>query len=327
MQPNTCTFLADFSQQRSVETPLKSAPRSFFSQQMMKSSLRCFGLNCAFVAALLCFLHIGVAQAQILQHFHVTAGAASATAGSQLLFTDADQFLAESGYVAYMPKITNSLLPTIGYYHGGPTFTSAANDGSAESPAAAGARIGLKIVAVDGPTGGHWSFWETAGNEEYGTVITFSYASGTTNGTNVIILSENKGQPGVDPYGHIHGRAFTADVPGLYTVWTQLVDVSRNGPGGGPLHTPSQLYRYYFQAGTSIDGIAQTNGSTVVTFGTQLSNLARRYSYYLEARSALDADSPWTTVAGPVTGNNRLQTLSESITEPQRFYRLRVTSP
>ncbi len=327
MQPNTCTFLADFSQKRSVETPFEPAPRSFLSSPKMKSSLRHFGFHCAVVAVLLCFLRVDVARAQILQHFHVTAGAFSATAGSRLLFTDADQFLAESGYVAYMPKITNSLLPTIGYYQGGPTFTSAANDGSAESPAAAGARIGLKIVAVDGPPGGRWSFWETSGDEEYGTAITFSYASGTTNGTNVIILSENNGQPGADPYGHIHGRAFTADVPGLYTVWTQLVDLSRNGPVGGPLHAPSQLYRFYFQAGTTISRVAQTNGSTVVTFGTQLSNAARRYSYFLEAQSALDADSPWTTVAGPVTGNNRLQTLSEPITEPLRLYRLRVTSP
>ena len=294
---------------------------------MMKSSLRYFGNHCAVVAVLLCLLHVDAARAQTLQHFHVTAGAASTTAGSQLLFTDADQFLAASGYVAYMPEITNSLRPTIGYYQGGPTFTSAANDGSDESPAAAGARIGLKIVAVAGPAGGHWSFWETAGNEEYGTAITFSYAAGTTNGTNVIILSENNGESGANPYGHIHGRAFTVDVPGLYTVWTQLVDVSRNGLGGGPLHTPSQVYRYYFQAGTTISGITQTDGSTVVTFGTQLSNAARRYSYFLEAQDALDAEAPWTTVAGPVTGNNRLQTLSEPTTEPQRFYRLRVTSP
>lgn len=293
----------------------------------MKSSHRHFGFLGAFAAALLCFLRVGVVHAQVLQHFHVTAGAANATAGSQLLFTDADQFLAESGYVAYMPKITNSLLPTLGHYQGGPTFTAAANDGSVESPAAAGARIGLRIVAVDGPPGGRWSFWETAGNEEPGDSITFSYASGTTNGTNVILLSENHGEPGADPFGHIHGRAFTADAPGLYTVWTQLVDVSRNGPGGGPLHSPSQLFRYYFQAGTTIARIAQTNGSTVVTFGTQLSNAARRFSYYLEAQSALDADSPWTTVAGPVTGNSHLQTLSEPIAGARRFHRLRVTSP
>ena len=96
---------------------------------MMKSSLRCFGNHCAVVAVLLCLLHVDAARAQTLQHFHVTAGAASTTAGSQLLFTDADQFLAASGYVAYMPEITNSLRPTIGYYQGGPTFTSAANDG------------------------------------------------------------------------------------------------------------------------------------------------------------------------------------------------------
>lgn len=281
----------------------------------------------ATLIALLCVFGSLQGSAQILQHFHVTAGALSPTAGSQLVFTDADDFLAESGYVSYMPKITNNLIPTIGYYMGGPTFTAAANDGSAESPAAAGARIGLKIVAVDGPPEGRWSFWETGVDDEYGNSITFSYASGTTNGTNVILLSENTGQPGADPYGHIHGRAFTADVPGLYTVWTQLVDVSRNGPGGGPLHTPSRLYRYYFQAGTTIARLDRTNGNAVVTFGTQPFSVVRSYSYYLEAQDALDAEAPWTSVAGPITGNNRLQSLSDSLAGGGRFYRLRVTSP
>lgn len=281
----------------------------------------------AALIAILCVFGLRQGGAQILQHFHVTAGALSPTAGSQLVFTDADDFLAESGYVSYMPKITNNLIPTIGYYMGGPTFTAAANDGSAESPAAAGARIGLKIVAVDGPRGGHWAFWETGVDDEYGNSITFSYASGTTNGTNVIILSENTGQPGADPYGHIHGRAFTADVPGLYTVWTQLVDVSRNGPGGGPLHTPSRLYRYYFQAGTTIARLDRTNGNTVVTFGTQPFSVVRSYRYFLEAQDALDADATWATVAGPITGNNRLQSLSDPLGDGNRFYRLRVTSP
>lgn len=281
----------------------------------------------ATLIALACVFGSRQGTAQSLQHFHVTAGALSPTAGSQLVFTDADDFLAESGYVSYMPKITNSLIPAIGYYMGGPTFTSATNDGSAESPAAAGARVGLKIVAVDGPPGGHWSFWEAGDDDEYGHAITFSYASGTTNGTNVIILSENTGQPGADPYGHIHGRAFTADVPGLYTVWTQLVDVSRNGPGGGPLHAPSQLYRYYFQAGNTIARLDRTNGQAVVTFGTQPLTFVRSYSYFLEAQDALDADAPWTTVAGPLTGNNRLQSLSDPLGDGNRFYRLRVTSP
>ena len=262
-------------------------------------------------------------------HFHVTAGAASTIAGSPLYFTDADAFLAESSYVANMPLITNALLPTIGYYMGGPTFTAGSGDGADGPPAAPGARIALVVRAVNGPPGGRWSFWETSGNEEYGETITFTYAAGTTNGTNSFVLSENDGLPGQDPFGHIHGRAFTVDQPGLYTVWMQLIDTSRNGPGGGPIHTPSPLYKYYFQAGTTIARLARTNNSVVVTFGTLPSNAARRYSYFLEANPMLDDPLKWTTVAGPLAGDSHLQTFTD--TPPSdvtnRFYRLRVTSP
>ncbi len=342
MQPNTCNLLADFSQNRSVETPLKPAPRSSNSSPPMKlgkleNTLRLPGIF------LLLFGVLSGPPAWAQTHMHVVAGALNPAVGSQLCFVNVDAYLADSGYVfnmlpAYNPRITNGnvtgrwiitdrLPPVVGYYVGGPTFAAAANDGSDESPAAAGARIGLKIVAVDGPPGGHWSFWETSGDEEYGITITFSHASGTTNGTNTIILSENNGQPGADPYGHIHGRAFTADVPGLYTVWMQLVDVSRNGTGGGPLHAPSRLYRYYYQAGTTIARLARTNGNMVATFGTQPYSVVRSYSYFLEAQDALDPQAEWATVAGPVTGNNRLQTLSDPIVNAGRFYRLRVTSP
>lgn len=327
MQPNTCNLLADFSQNRSVETPLKPVPRTFHSSPPMRlNKLKLHPSPVLFVVILSLSL-TGRLPAQALQHFHVTAGAVSTSAGSQLYFTDANTFLAESGYVAYMPRITNNLLPTIGYHMGGPTFTAASNDGSADSPAAAGARLALVVRAVDGPPGARWSFWEAGDDEEYGETITFSYATGTTNGTNAIVLSENNGQPGADPYGHIHGRAFTVDQPGLYSVWVQLVDISRNGPGGGALHTPSPVYRYHYQAGTTISRLERANSNVVVTFGTQLSNAARRYSYYLEAHSAPGAEETWTTVAGPVTGNNRLQTMSDPLAQPWRLYRLRVASP
>lgn len=282
------------------------------------------------VAAMLLLGIATATHAQIIQHFHVTAGAASTSVGAPLYFTDADAFLAESGYVANMPLITNLFLPAIGYYMGGPTFTAGSGDGADGPPAAPGARLALVVRAVDGPAGGHWSFWETSGNEEYGESITFSYATGTTNGTNAFVLSENDGLPGQDPFGHIHGRAFTVDKPGLYSVWVQLVDTSHNGPGGGPFHTPSPLYRFYFQAGTTIARLDRTNHSVVATFGTQPSNAARQYAYYLEATPTLDVPIAWTTVAGPLAGNNRLRTLTDTppMDAPHRFYRLRmITTP
>lgn len=328
MQPNIANPLADFSQKRSVETTLKPASRRFTPSHPMRLSKANYSVLPMIISAVLLLCFTTASRAQIIQHFHVTAGAASTSIGSSLAFTDADSFLAESGYVANMPLITNSFLPTIGYYMGGPTFTAASNDGSADSPAASGARIVLVVRAAAGPVGGHWSFWETSGNEEYGETITFSYATGTTNGTNSFLLSENTGQPGEDPYGHIHGRSFTTDKPGLYTVWVQLIDTSRNGPGGGPIHAPSPLYRYYFQAGTTIARIDRTNISVVVTFGTQPSNAARQYAYFLEATSMLDEPPGWTTIAGPLSGNNHLRSFTDTppADAPHRFYRLRVTT-
>lgn len=274
---------------------------------------------------LLSMLPAPALRAQLIPHFHLAAGAASTTQGSQLQLNSADNFLAESGYAAVMTLRTNP--PTVGYYMGGPTFTAAQGDGTEGPPAAAGAQLWIVVRAVDGPAGGHWSFWEAGESEDYGTSITFTYATGTTNGTNAFILSQLEFQP--DPYGHIHGRAFTADKPGLYTVWVQLADRSRNGPGGSPLHTPSPIYRFHFQAGTTIARLTRNQTQVTTTFATQPSNAARQFSYYLEASPAPDGLAPWTTVAGPLRGNNRLNTLAAPVdpVATETFYRLRVTSP
>ena len=324
MQPNIANPLADFSQKRSVETTLKPASRRFTPSHPMRLSKANFSVAPMIIAAVLLPGFTTASRAQIIQHFHVTAGAANTTAGSPLAFTDADSFLAESGYVANLPLITNVFLPTIGYYMGGPTFAAASNDGSSESPAASGARIALVVRAVAGPVGGHWSFWETSGNEEYGNAITFSYATGTTNGTNAFVLSENNGLPGEDPFGHIHGRAFTVDRPGLYTVWVQLIDTSRNGPGGGHIHTPSPLYRFYFNAGFNIASLARTNDVVTVHFGSRTGS-----RFYLEASPTLDEPLDWLPIAGPLSGNNRLRTFTDTppADASHRFYRLRVTTP
>jgi len=95
--PNIANPLADFSQKRPVETPLKPASRLFTPSHPMKLSKANFSVAPMFVAALLLGFP-AAAPAQILQRFHVTAGAASTTPGSPLSFMpNADAFLAESG--------------------------------------------------------------------------------------------------------------------------------------------------------------------------------------------------------------------------------------
>lgn len=279
----------------------------------------------AILLFLLSMLPAPAVRAQLIPHFHLAAGAAGTAPGAPLQFNSADNFLADSGYAAVMTLRTNP--PTVGYHMGGPTFTAAEGDGTEGPPAASGAQLWLVVRAVDGPADGHWSFWEAGPDEDYGTSITFSYATGTTNGTNAFILSQLEFQP--NPYGHIHGRAFTADKPGLYSVWFQIIDRSRSGPGGGPLHTPSPIYRFHFQAGITIARLTKNQNQTTATFATLNSNAARQYSYYLEATPTLDDSAVWTTVAGPLRGDNRLRILTAPVEPdaPETFYRLRITSP
>jgi len=262
------------------------------------------------------------------QHLHVNAGALSTAAGSPLYFVNGDSFVTNSGWV--FSSTLRSTGPVNGNYVAGLTFTSVFGDGSEGPPAALGAQVALIVKAVSGPEGGSLAFWESLDSacEEEGQRITFSLPVGATNGTNRIVLSQNSGVPGEDPYGHCHGRLFTVNKPGLYMVTFQLVDVSRNGPGGGPIHSPSQLYRMYFQAGVTIAEFTHSGNSVKASFGTQRSNIARQYFYYLEANPVLDDPTQWTTVAGPVRGESNLQSLSELIAPntAQRYYRLRVVT-
>jgi hypothetical protein len=256
------------------------------------------------------------------QHVHLNAGALSTTPGSPLNFVNGDGFVASSGYVFNMVLRTNG--PANGLYDGSPTFTAAGSDGFEGPPAAPGSQLALVVKSLTGPENGTWAFWESLECNDFGASITFSLASGATNGTNRFLLSQNSGLPGEDPYGHCHGRRFTVAQPGLYTVGVQIVDVSTNGPGGGPIHTPSRLYFLQYQAGATISRFTRTNTTVTATFGTRAGS-----RFYLEASPVLDNALDWTPVAGPFTGDNRLQSATESGTSgaSPRFYRLRVTTP
>ena len=60
--------------------------------------------------------------------------------------------------------------------------------------------------------------------------------------------SGGAGAAGADPFGHLHGRNFTATVPGDYVVGFKLFDNSGNGTGGGAIHTPSATLNIRFSA-------------------------------------------------------------------------------
>lgn len=252
---------------------------------------------------------------------HIFAGAAGTNSGDALVFTVASLFDTRSGYKLPMVLRTNG---NHAGHHRGDTLTftvlSATDLGTGQvlGRALLGSRLAVQVVEVAGPAGGAIGFWEGDG-ENPGNEITFSVPVGTTGGTSSFVVSENDGAPGSDPYGHIHGREFTATTAGLYTVGFRLIDVSTNGPGGGPLHSPSSVLSMYFQAGPTIETIqAATNGMRVFF------RSAPGVTNVLEA-SDVAAATAWRPVSGGLRGNSALQSLTDTNPVPDvRVYRLRL---
>lgn len=253
-------------------------------------------------------------------HQHLNAGAFGSESGAALYFVNGDRFAASSGYVVSLEKAVDG--PHAGFYRGSITLTSLAATldygGPAFGHAAMGARIEVGIETVEGPVGGRFGFWDQAGGEE-GTELTFDDPVGTTAGTNRFVLSENDGSAGADPYGHVHGRIFTASTPGLYTVGLRLVETSGNGEGGTALHRPSDLYRLQFQAGVTVARVLRATGNEVeVVFGAPAG-----YRYQLEASSRLGREAEWKAVGEPLPGDDHLQTVRVPVVEGATFFRIK----
>ncbi len=268
------------------------------------------------------FLTVATAGAQ--QHIHINAGAFSPVQNSQLYFANGGTYVTNSGYVVHLTP-TNAG-PFANTHQGSLSFAAlpATPDlgGPAFGHAALGAQLDLQVVSVAGPVNSQFSLWEVDENSGVATVR-FTVPVGTTNSANHFLLSENNGEPGADPYGHIHGRYFTTTKAGLHTVGFRLRDLSANGAGGGPIHPRSDIFYLHFQADTTIAALRRTSNTNTATFGTRSGS-----SYYLETTPALGVSNSWTTAAGPLAGNNRLQSLVHpAAAGTNHFYRLRVTTP
>lgn len=265
---------------------------------------------------------LGFVLPSLGQHIHLSAGALAETPGSQLYFDNADAFVTNSGYVINLAVRTAG--PAVGLYDGGPTFTALAiapgNGGPDLHHALAGSRIALQWISLEGPTGGSLSFWESKNCEDAATERTFQFRVGETNPSPSFLLSQNSGAPGADPYGHCHGRRFTTDVPGLYTLGVRLLDVSTNGLKGAPLHSPSETNYLYFQAGITIHRLELADNEATAWFGTRNFGL-----YYLESSTSLGDDSMWETEGNPIGGDNHVQSITVPLPleAPNRYYRLR----
>lgn len=257
------------------------------------------------VAALVATLLAGVRPA--LAHEHVAAGAGSAEPGSPLEFVSADDFGAESGWV--FPLTHSASGPYAAHYHAELTVVALAATPALGGPdpqhAALGSRIEAVIESVEGPAGGVFAFWETPGDELDATEITHQVPVGEAHGTFRFPVSENDGQAGADPYGHIHGRVYSVDRPGLYRVGFRFIDTSANGPGGGPVHSPSERFHLNFQAGLTLARIAASDGGIDLTFAA-----VQGQTVQLESAPRIEGTPDWRPVGDAIVGDNHLHTVT-----------------
>lgn len=252
-----------------------------------------------------------IASAQ--DHGHLNLGATGTNQGDPLIFDVA------TNYVKTLTLATSGTFA--GYYQGNITFTGLAatpeHAGPEANAAALGARLHAQLVSVDGPLGGEFAFWETGA-----TVPTFSLPAGST-GTNTWLVSENDGSPGSDPYGHFHGRRFTATRPGIYTVGFRAFDLSTNGAAGGPIHTPSAVMQVYFQAGVNLKSIAPDVDHTRVVFSAPVGR-----NWVVEASDSPDTNATWTAISAPLAGDDYFhEATDDQPVAGRRFYRANGSLP
>ncbi len=285
--------------------------------------------------ALRALLATAAISATLNAHEHLAAGANSITPGSPLIFVNAADYAAGSGYVFALDMGAPGGPYDRSYVTGDLAFVALAATppfGGPETQAAAiGSHIEVVLETVEGPTGAKLGFWETQADGVDSTNLTWTVSTGLTNGTNHIVVSETDGSPGSDPYGHLHGRIYSVDQPGLYRVGFRYVDTSTNGLAGAPIHTPSDRFYLNFQADLTIAGLAVTIAGVNLTFAAP-SNIpdedptATPASYQLESTPDLGPSSHWQPMGDAVLGDDHLHILTLPLTGPTGFYRLRSTS-
>jgi hypothetical protein len=246
------------------------------------------------------------------QHYHLNAGASAPAAGTKLLFQNGTEFDTNSAFFVRLQK--NATNGFAGEYVGNISMTSLSADPLAPEPghAAPGAFLEVEVVSVQGPAGATLSFWDR--NIVEGQKV-FSVPAGTLDGTNRVTLSEGDGSPGSDPYGHVHGRNWSASAPGSYSVGLRIIDTSENGTNGGPLHEASDMFYIYFQADITA-GVRVEDGIVKVRFPKPFGA-----TWALERRNGL-ASGAWETVVAPNIGDDRYSDYPAAA-ETSAFYRVR----
>lgn len=203
------------------------------------------GMPRGLLAALLVGFATAAAQAQ---HGHLNAGAAGKNQGDALVFANGGIFASSSGYVKQLDYASSGVYA--GFYQGGITLTALAttvdNGGPVPGAAADGSFIQFRMELVDAPAGSSFQFWEGEA-----TSPTFSLTPGSGM-SQLIPLSDASIGAGSslasDPFGHLHGRRFTADQLGMYSVKFTLYDTTTLGEAGGSIHAASDPLTITFNA-------------------------------------------------------------------------------
>lgn len=208
-------------------------------------------------ACLACLVVFGLlgdnsVQAQgVIVADHLYAGAVGTAYDDQLIWANAAAFSTNAGYY---PMGYSAGGQWAGYYNSEPTMAvlaaTAAFGGPSSLAPALGSFIQAKIFLVSAPEGGQFGFWEAGSTAP-------TYNLNVSEISPLIPLSGGADNPdagtfGVDPYGHIDGRRFSATVPGDYIVGLQLIDTDDNGLDGLPIHSPSDILYVNFRAGALV---------------------------------------------------------------------------
>jgi hypothetical protein len=258
-------------------------------------------------------------QLRAADHGHLNAGALGTSQNDQLIWANGADYIASSGYVKTLDFTNGGTYR--GYFQQNITLTAlprtAANAGPAPQAPALGSFIRAKMTCLEAPPGARFGFWDTGALSP-----TISLAAGEA-ATNTWAVSGSDGSPGSDPYGHIHGRRFTATKAGLYLVSFQAIDTSTNGTGGGPIHSPSAELPVWFQAGVNVVSIEPDfeEGHVHIRFGGRLG-----FTWQVEASDLLGPQADWKPAGTPIVGDDVfIQTIHEGDPGRYRYYRVQGT--
>ncbi len=255
-------------------------------------------------------------QIEAADHGHLNAGALSPQQNAPLIWANGGNFIATAGYVKTLDFTNAGTYKS--YFQQNITLTAlpatAAHAGPDPQAPALGSVIRAKMSCLQAPAGGRFGFWDSNA-----ITPTISMAAGET-ASNIWLLSQNDGSPGTDPYGHIHGRRFSASKPGLYKVTFQAIDVSTNGLNGGPIHKPSAELPVWFQAGVQLlpPEPDYAEGHVHVRFGGRLG-----YTFQVESSPTLGPAAHWLPVGNPVIGDDMFfEVIQPGDPGLSRYYRL-----